>query len=52
MQTGSDFLDALNVFNNDWALLTAGTIGHFNTMTISWGGLVTLWGRRVATVYV
>ena len=25
---------------------------HYNTMTISWGGLGTLWRRPVATVYV
>ena len=41
-----------DTFNKDWALVTAGTIGHFNTMTISWGGLGTLWGLPVATVYV
>ena len=32
--------------------MTAGTIDHFNTMTISWGGMGTLWSRPVATVYV
>ena len=41
-----------DTFNRDWALVTAGTIDHFNTMTISWGGLGTLWGLSVATVYV
>ena len=25
-------------FNKDWALVTAGTPGHFNSMTVSWGG--------------
>lgn len=39
-------------FDKKWALLTAGTEGSFNTMTISWGGLGTLWSRPVATVYV
>ena len=43
---------ALNTFNRDWALVTAGTIDRFNTMTISWGGMGTLWSRPVATVYV
>ena len=52
MKTDAAFITALNAFNNDWALLTAGTIGHFNSMTISWGGLGTLWSRPVATVYV
>ncbi len=39
-------------FDKKWALLTAGTKDKFNTMTISWGGLGTLWGKPVATVYV
>ncbi len=39
-------------FDQQWALLTAGTPEKFNTMTISWGGLGTLWSRPVATVYV
>ncbi len=39
-------------FDEKWALLTAGKPDGFNTMTISWGGLGTLWNRPVATVYV
>ncbi len=39
-------------FAKDWALVTAGTPEHSNTMTIGWGGLGTLWGRPVATVYI
>lgn len=45
-------LDIFTAFAGDWALLTAGTPEDFNTMTISWGGLGTLWGKSVATVYV
>lgn len=41
-----------DVFATDWALLTAGTPEHWNTMTIGWGGLGTLWSKPVATVYV
>ena len=44
--------DILSVFDKKWALLTAGDSDRFNTMTISWGGLGTIWGRPVATVYV
>lgn len=44
--------DILSVFDKKWALLTAGNSDKFNTMTISWGGLGTLWGKPVATVYV
>lgn len=45
-------VNAFELFNSDWALLTAGENDRFNTMTISWGGLGTLWGRSVVTVYV
>ena len=39
-------------FDKQWALVTAGVPGDYNTMTISWGGLGTLWNLPVATVYV
>lgn len=42
----------LQIFNKDWALITAGDEKRFNTMTIGWGGLGTLWSKPVATVYV
>ena len=41
-----------NQFDKKWALLTAGDKESYNTMTISWGGLGTLWNKSVATVYV
>ena len=44
--------DVVRTFDKHWALVTAGTPEHYNTMTISWGGLGTLWRRPVATVYV
>ena len=44
--------DIFSLFNDKWALLTAGSMERFNSMTVSWGGLGTLWGRSVATVYV
>lgn len=39
-------------FHRSWALVTAGEMGHFNTMTVSWGGVGCLWNRQVCTVYV
>ena len=45
-------VDSFGIFNDVWALLTAGSKEAYNTMTISWGGLGTLWGKPVATVYV
>ena len=44
--------DIFSVFDKKWALLTAGDKDKFNTMTVSWGGLGTLWSKPVATVYV
>ena len=39
-------------FDKDWALLTAGTPERFNSMTISWGSMGTIWNRPILTVYV
>ena len=44
--------DIFSQFDKKWALLTAGTKDNFNSMTISWGGLGTLWGKPVVTSYV
>ena len=44
--------DILSQFDKKWALLTAGNKESFNTMTISWGGMGTLWGKPVVTTYV
>ena len=46
-----------DMFNNQWALVTAGTPDHYNTCTIAWGSLGTIWGgpnrgRSIVTVYV
>jgi len=37
---------------SEMALVTAGSMGDYNTMTIGWGGLGTIWGKPVCTVYV
>ena len=44
--------DIYSKFDSEWALLTAGTSQKFNSMTISWGGVGTLWGKPVVTAYV
>ena len=31
--------DVFRMFNDRWALVTAGDIEHYNTMTIGWGSL-------------
>lgn len=45
-------VNSFAVFDRDWALVTSGSVESFNTMTISWGELGTVWNRPVATVYV
>ena len=44
--------DIFTQFDKKWALVTAGNEDSFNTMTISWGGMGTIWNKPVATVYV
>ena len=44
--------DVFKLFDEEWALVTAGGKDGYNTMTASWGGLGTLWSKPVATVYV
>ena len=39
------------MFNNEWALLSAGNVEKFNTMTISWGDMGIMWHRPVVTVF-
>lgn len=37
---------------DDWALLTAGDINDWNTMTVSWGLVGELWGKDVVACFV
>lgn len=34
-----------DLFRNQWAVVTAGTIDNFNGCTVSWGSMGTLWTR-------
>lgn len=52
MDKGFNIKDVFSLFDRQWALVTAGGPGGFNTMTISWGGLGTLWSLPVAAVFV
>ena len=45
-------IDPFTKFEKDWALLTAGTEARYNSMTIGWGSLGTVWNKDVLTVYV
>lgn len=45
-------LPSFEIFDKHWGLLTAGSMDDHNTMTISWGAMGTLWGKKMVTVYV
>ena len=45
-------MDAFEEFGSRWALVCAGTMDDHNAMTVSWGGVGSLWGRPVTTVYI
>lgn len=40
------------LFDRQWALVTAGSPERFNGCTVSWGSMGTLWNRPVITVYL
>lgn len=45
------------MFDKQWALVTAGSIDNYNSCTLSWGSLGNIWGRDgescpIVTVYV
>ena len=44
--------DIFSKFDKQWALVTAGKGAEHNTMTVSWGGMGTLWNKPAVTVYV
>ena len=44
--------DVFKQFDDDWALVAAGTMQDHNAMTVSWGGMGTVWNKPVVTVYV
>ena len=48
----SKYYNIFEMFHDQWALATAGDLENYNTCTIGWGSLGTIWGRSVVTVYV
>ncbi len=40
------------LIGDDWMLITAGSLGSWNTMTASWGGFGQLWNMDVVFVFV
>ena len=49
----SDYkINPFEKFNKEWALVTAGNSDGFNSMTISWGSMGTLWHKSIITIYI
>ena len=49
--------DVFSMFSDRWALVTAGSMDNFNTMTIGWGCMGSIWGapgkcRQIIQVFV
>ena len=45
------------MFDKQWAIVTAGSMEHYNSCTIGWGSLGNIWGHAgkscpIVTVYV
>ena len=40
------------LFEKQWALVTAGNLERFNCCTVGWGSMGTLWNKPVITVYL
>ena len=45
------------LFDKQWAIVTAGSMAHYNSCTVSWGSLGNIWGHAghscpIVTVYV
>ena len=40
------------LFEKQWALVTAGNMECFNCCTVGWGSMGTLWNKPVVTVYL
>lgn len=45
-------LKPFHKLDKEWALLSAGGPGTYNTMTVSWGFLGTVWGQPSAVIMV
>jgi flavin reductase (DIM6/NTAB) family NADH-FMN oxidoreductase RutF len=44
--------DPFTLIDDDWFLLSAGSLHAFNTMTASWGGMGILWNKPVVFCFV
>ncbi|HPX32796.1 MAG TPA: flavin reductase family protein [Erysipelotrichaceae bacterium] len=47
-----ELINPFEKFYQHWALVTAGKKDHFNTMTVAWGSMGTVWSRPIVTIYI
>lgn len=40
------------MLHDEWALVSAGTAESYNTMTVSWGMMGTMWNKSVVMVFI
>ncbi len=45
-------INPFDKFDKEWALVTSGNTNDYNTMTISWGSMGTIWNKDVITIYI
>ncbi len=45
-------INPVEMFNDGWAILTAGNANAFNGMTVSWGAIGEIWGTPSMFVFV
>ena len=43
---------AVSLFDDKWALITAGNKDSYNTMTASWGAMGELWNKDVCFIFI
>jgi flavin reductase (DIM6/NTAB) family NADH-FMN oxidoreductase RutF len=53
LEPGSLRIDPMALFDKQWCLLTSGDLaaGRYNTMTVSWGSLGTVWNKPFVQVF-
>ena len=49
---GEVSLNPFTKLDKEWGLVTAGNADASNAMTVSWGGMGTIWNKPVVTIYI
>ncbi len=44
--------NVFDMLNDEWMLITSGTIESYNTMTASWGSFGILWNKPIAIIFI